>query len=218
VLAAPALIEQDELKELILNYEVKKVIVIQSKDDILNLLYATLEQKHKFYSKKISPAGNILIDNLPLNRILGIPLYAENIFLNHPKLINNFLFQLFLKRKYGFTMEISKNNDYHYASFDIAFFLSTCEQKTSILPLKESFWIGGSDRKKSCEFVNWSKNADNNYDIIACDILPNKSINNKVVENPAHLHSRLRDVMVEMFSNEIYPFDGTIEGLSKNYH
>ena len=223
VLAAPALITQEELQGLITNYGVKKVVVIQSEWDMLNLLNVTLERNYKFSNGQTSPALTIWLDNLPLSQIPYIPDTVINLAIDNPGTGNSILNSIFHLPFGEFgdvinqylhlspiipTFELSKNNNQHFLTVDLTSFLIQSGQSSSIIPISDNFWIGGSDRTKAKLFTDWSKNHNSNNDIIVVSI-PHVDI----TENPVSMHSRLGVIMGDYYSNDVYPFDGSIEGL-----
>jgi len=148
VLAAPALITQNELENLIARYGVKKVIVFQSSRDILNLLQVTLERNHRFADNSVGPA------------IIG----------------------------YG----IPKNLTPH---------LMQAHLSLDVIPPRQTFWIGGSDRDRASLFTT-------NGNVIQIYADPKC-----ILELPWSMHHELCKYMADYYASSQYPFNGAIPGL-----
>ena len=212
VLAAPALISQEELQELITNYGVKKIVVFQSDWDLLNLLHVTLVRDHLFNGRH-APAIMVELDHLPLGIILNYMIWGypvSNPFIltfidvdpqdSTDKFSNSFNLHS--------DVQMENINNLHYAVVDISPYLAQANQKLSVIPdPPETFWIGGSDRASAQLFTNWSKNQDGNLNIVVVNV------QNNAGEQPMNMHRRLGTTMADSYKNSMYPFNGVIPDL-----
>ncbi len=226
VLAAPALLTQPELEGLS-KYGVKKVIVYQSPYDILNELYVTLERDHQFtilgFHSTRAPALIISIDKLPLNILLNakIPYYVTrsryfdslSSYSNQqileamhkdPKLcrmIVTGLSPFYTKSSMSLEMTDTSIN----GAVDINPYLKSDRLNNNVIPVSQSFWVGGSNRDQANLF-------ESSFESSGIVVAENPIISSS--EPPDDVHRGLGRLMALVYKNSLPPFDGkTIPGL-----
>lgn len=203
VLAAPALLNQSQLSKLIKDRKIKKkIIIFQSKKDILYEINAKVERERKPSSAeivltytddnswKIWPGVRLPGATFPAITVLS-DIRISDIEINLPLL-----------------SELSLNG----VVFDATSLLEKNSIDQNKVPNEELFWIGGANRVRQELFTNTNMdvNGDGEEDVIEIDMTQNFS-----GMSGGKVHQELLQEMRRRFVNGEYPFDERFEGLKK---
>jgi hypothetical protein len=201
-LAAPALISQDELQGL-KKYDVKQVVVFQSKKDMLNILHVTLDRAYLFNNLNVAPVMMVRLEDIPsLANAFDITVWGiyrptnkqvlDAIDIN-PNLYAN---QIKQKKNLQTDVELTKIKGSHYLIINISPYLKQTGYDSSVLPENpETFWIGGSKRASADLF------ADKGI------VFPVNKLYTSI-EDPMEVHRQLGMDMATAYANSFIPFNG----------